>query len=352
MPTLEDFLTQYLASTPVQRTKFLTNFIMLLSEPQLTTLVRKLEELTLQERRSTSQHLSQIVKDETVRSIIQNISSIRDDGIYTKEDIYERVALFTDSSKRPTASRVHLKKRMMVHVDFAGLGTEHKGNHPAIVWHVENSNDRVLVIPCTSFKMDSTVESAYDINIGPAKFLGPNNTVHGVLSTSTVVLLDQIQPVSRKRIANYHTRNPANGSFGNARIDEIQARRIEEGLQVLMHGKKTLYEEFIYEDETMIPEFQDHELQYKHLFRVVRVLSDQRSHIDYMVEDDANTYILYKRPAKATLSSETRKDLLKKWIKPKAIRNPDKTIRMVSPAVRDTAYAALLQQVAPAVQTG
>lgn len=131
MPNLEDFLTQYLASTPVQRTKFLINFITLLSEPQITVLIRKLEELTLQERRSTSQHLSQIVKDETVRSIIQNVASIGDDGVYKKEDIYERIALFTSSAKRPTTSRIHLKKRMMVHVDFAGLGTEHKGTHPA-----------------------------------------------------------------------------------------------------------------------------------------------------------------------------------------------------------------------------
>lgn len=352
MLTLEDFLIQFLGASSTQRTKFLDSFMKLLSEQQFNTLVRKLEELSLEERRATSQQLSQIIKDETVRNIIQNISSISDDGSYTKQDIYERVVLFTKSAKTPTVSRVHLKKRMMVHVDFAGLGTEHKGTHPAIVWHVENSSDRVLVIPCTSFKADSTVESAYEINIGPAKFLGANNTVNGVLTTSTVVLLDQIQPVSRKRIVDYQTRNPANGKKGNARIDEAQAKRIEEGLQILLHGKKTLYERYIFDDSTMIPEFQDHELQYKHLFRVVNVLNDQDSFIEYKVEDDPNVYILYRRPVKPTLSNDDRKALLKNWIKPRAIRNPDKTINTASPAVRADAYAKLLQQIRPVGQTG
>jgi mRNA-degrading endonuclease toxin of MazEF toxin-antitoxin module len=347
MPTLEDVLTKYLALSPMQRERYLQDFSTLISESQLTTLVRRLEDLTIEQRRATTQQLSGIIREHVVRDIILNISSIRDDGSITKQDSYERVALYTKSAKIPTTARVHLKKRMMVHVDFAGLGTEHKGNHPAIVWHVEDSSDRVLVIPCTSFKRDSSVESPIDINIGPAKFTGPNNSINGVLAVSTIVLLDQIQPVSRKRITNHLTRNPANNAYAIARIDEQQVKRIEEGLQILLYGKTTLYDEFIKDDPIIVPEFINHQTQYSHLFRRVQVISNTGTRIEYMVQGDETMYFLHRRPAKPSLTEELRRQLLKQWIKPKAVRAKDKTIVDPSPIVRDRAYNQLLQHVQP-----
>lgn len=350
----EDFIERYVALSAVERGEFLDDFILLMSDSDVKDLVRKLEGLPSAVCSQTSKDITDVIDNQTVRQVIQNITEVQQDRNDTKEDGYECIKLYSNSAKTPTKTNVFVKKRMLIHVDFSGLGSEHRFNHPAIVWYTDEAKgDRMVVIPCTSYKPDTTMESTTDINIGKAKFFGGTNNVEGELLEETVVLLNQIQVVSRKRITGYWSRNPITGQSKTARIDFEQVRRIEEGLKIMMHEEKTLYDLYIqpYEIQkqvsmfptaTMVPEFVNHENQYKHIYRIPYEVEDNGCFISYKVEGDPNTYYMFRRPTTRINSEEHRKALLKNWIRPRAIRNPDKTLHTDTPTVRENAYNALL----------
>nr|WP_281258733.1 type II toxin-antitoxin system PemK/MazF family toxin [Melghirimyces profundicolus] len=144
-------------------------------------------------------------------------------------------------------------------VRFAGLGSEINDFHYAIVWNVHRRRDHIVVIPCTSFKDESTVETETTFNIGQV----------GFLESQTVIMMDQITTISRKWISKTKHKAGPKGPSQYVSLVQPQMERINEGFRVLGLGEKILYHE-IRDDVKRLPLFANHAEQYSHLHRPIR----------------------------------------------------------------------------------
>lgn len=324
--------------------------------PKSTPLLERLQQLSPEDQEHLYEHFRTLLDDPLLLDITSHLRQIRDDPHNpnrTRINTLERINRFVRSAKQQ--DRFHksgrtwffspiLEKGYLVRVLFSGLGSEITDTHYGIVWDVELRRDHLLIIPCMSYKPETTKESATQFNIGPVGFLNSPDTL---LSKSTVVHLDQIMPVSRKRILSHKSLLP------NTRIEDIpmisrsQQQRIEEGFRVLFGRERTLYEAEIKNSLRRIPLFEDHDLQFDHLNRLYRVIHKTQDCLVYtLLNDPDNKFTLYLLPA--ACSEAQRKKRLHRWLNATGVFDKSSSPwLLVTPRtqVRQELYAHLLELV-------
>ncbi|MGZ4163796.1 MAG: type II toxin-antitoxin system PemK/MazF family toxin [Tumebacillaceae bacterium] len=349
MTTLENVLEAYFQLSEGDRYEALQAMMLYLDETSYQELVKVVSNLHPDARTSLLKNLTKTIPIEPFRKAVTHMAEVKKPQVLPEmvHDTFERIFLYAKSAKNQyeyeqgtRRFKVQVKKRCMIHVDFSGLGSEHKGNHPAIVWDVEASRDHLVVIPCTSYKSDTTVENESTIDIGPARFFDSAHNVTSQLAVRTVVLLDQIQPISRKRITFYRTRDPSTNQLGIARIGQDQVERIEEGLRIFLLGEKTFFEKELLNVPDVLPECITTQDQYLHMHRCnYTVLSDDGYILSYQVAGDERIYVLLRRLT--ALSNSKRKELLRKWNRPKARKDAQGNVLETTPQVRQRLYELL-----------
>jgi mRNA-degrading endonuclease toxin of MazEF toxin-antitoxin module len=349
---MEDFLALYFQLPEVDRVNVFKELIHYFNEKDFRLAITAISTLQLQDRQKHTKDLSNTVPEQTFRDVVSNLAELKVKFQQTDvTDLLERVLLYTTSAKEineyipgTNLFKITLKETQMVHVNFAGLGSEHLGEHPAIVWDTEQKRDHVLVIPCTSYKTDTTVESETAINIGFAGFFDSHGVLSSVLNVSTVVLLDQIQSVSRKRITRHKTTDPATQKGGIARIGPTQVQRIEEGMRILFFGEKTYFEKELLDIQGVLPEF-SHELdQYLHMHRSnYTIITDDGTNVKYNI--DGKEYEMIRR--KTSMNNKERKKLLKEWNNPRAKKNRNGDVIETTTVVRQHKYQEIKSNFLP-----
>jgi hypothetical protein len=324
---IEAMLERLFRLTQQDRNNAAKEFEKVLREPGFKSLVESLAQKTPTSREPLTQRLTQLLAEPYFEEIVESLSKVQDEVHpnnptqvrRSKIDVLQRILLYTNSAKNLDRFRqdgktllITLQKGYLIHVNFSGLGTEAKGDHPAIIWETKPQRDHVVVIPCTSYKPNSTIETEQQFNIGQVKFIGANQVVNGVLQPQTVVQLDQMQPVSRKRIRTHKTFNPTSRQLEIAKIDEQQQIRIEEGLRIYQLGENSLYKAEIIDYINMIPYFPNHDIQFNHLHRKYVIQSSAPEKVVYKVEGDANKYEIIRKPSNIT--ERERLNYLYDWI--------------------------------------
>lgn len=328
------------------RSKAIQELMHYMNEPDFKTSIGAISNLQESERKKHSKELAVTIPEKVFRDIVANLAIVQ--GEFGEEDArstLEGVHLYSKSAKElhqylPNSKRfkISLSKGQMIHVDFSGLGSEHLGEHPAIVWDTQHTRDHVLVIPCTSYKLDTTVESEIAFDIGPARFFDTNGAITSHLAIRTVVLLDQIQPVSRKRIVRHKTIDPLTRKGGIAKFGQDQLSRIEAGLKVLFFAEKTFFEKELLDIKGVLPEFLTNPDQYLHMHRSdYKIISDDDINMKY--EIDGNEFEMKRR--QTSMLNKDRKRLLKGWNNPRAIKNKDGDIIKNTPSVRQDKYTLI-----------
>ncbi|MGZ4135382.1 MAG: hypothetical protein ACXVPC_09475, partial [Tumebacillaceae bacterium] len=166
MATIEEFMNAFQSLSATEKSEALNDFVCLLSERELLVLHRKMQELAANDRRNLSIDFTSLShelvplstekatisdqmlekeKQTNIRDVIRNLALVSHESLSKKEDWFGRVRLYTKSIRLNPKKTYPLNKRMLIHVDFIGVGDEFKGNHPAIVWYTEANSDRVLV---------------------------------------------------------------------------------------------------------------------------------------------------------------------------------------------------------------
>lgn len=312
----------------------------------LFKLIEKIKDLPEKEQEQLLSHFEKISEEESFKKIVKNICLIEDEDKVpnrTRKDTLERIERFTESAKTKHEFHFRNKEQYMpilqrgelVEVRFSGLGSEIDQPHFAIVWNEQRKKDPVVVIPTTSFKKEFTIESPSAFNIGKI----------GFMNKETVILLDQITTISRKRIntASLNKTVKYNKKLGkkeHAKITKEQENRIKDGFKTYYLGESTLYE-FIRDAEgTTMPILSSYNEQIKHLHRPFLKI-EKKCTPDMLVyslyEEPEKEYIIYKFPY--TVSPNHRKALLRNWINATAELDPvTQTILKQRNIVREEAY--------------
>ncbi|MFB5678778.1 hypothetical protein [Paenibacillus terreus] len=260
-----------------------------------------------------NQHL---MKDRQIKIITKKLTQITDDtgmAQFTREDTLNRISRYVESAKnhiRKDDNGLHLPKAsqfMIVRVNFAGLGTELDDVHYAIVWEEHRKRDNISVIPTTSFKPESTLETGLTFNIGHVDFLGGE----------TVVLMDQIISISRKRLQAVRHYNHGTGRREIAKLSKDQQLRIKDGFRIYGLHEATLFNEFIRDSfKDTLPEFQDPDVQFDHLHRPVITIQNTKDELIYQLYNDTRQFTISRKLfAKPGVN---RYQLLIDWINAKA----------------------------------
>lgn len=229
------------------------------------------------------------------------------------EDTLNRISRYVDSAKnhiRKDDRGLHLPKAsrfMIVRVNFAGLGTELDDAHYAIVWEEHRKRDNISVIPTTSFKPVSTLETGLTFNIGHVDFL----------SGETVVLMDQIISISRKRLQAVRHYNPGTERREIAKLSRDQQFRVKDGFRIYGLHEATFFNEFLRDSfKDTLPELQDPDVQFDHLHRPVITIQNTKNELIYQLYNDTRHFkISRKLFAKHGID---RYQLLSDWVNAKA----------------------------------
>ncbi|MED0921911.1 type II toxin-antitoxin system PemK/MazF family toxin, partial [Bacillus paranthracis] len=317
------------------------------------------------ERSELSNVFNSILLEIAFKEIVKTIETISDEKdpkdstgktfVRTREDTLQRINTYVSSANTPDNTdfdskgnvqyKPYLKKGQFILVNFSGLGSEIKGEHPAIVWEVDPYWDRVLIIPCTSFDDCTTVEYKNFFNIGHIKFYNRDTTGTYIpsgpgqhLHKQTIVDVTQIQAISRKRIKESRWRNKsAKSKWQIVRLDDEQIQRVEEGLKIHILKEQTLLEKEIYKYPNCIPVL-THPLQFKHLYRLYNLEPETTKEklVYSLLHDPKKKYTIYRKPAKTGINV---KSLLTKWLKAEG------TNKMNSEQARQIAYTSLQEAI-------
>ncbi|WP_189338254.1 type II toxin-antitoxin system PemK/MazF family toxin [Paenibacillus sp. IHB B 3084] len=280
-----------------------------------------------------------IMDDQKVRQITAQLMHIKDDaGVpnLTREDTLSRVKRFIDSANKDTVKdptsgvlKPITTQFMVVCVNFTGIGSEQDEFHYGIVWDEQRKRDNVSIIPTTSFKAEKTLDTDLSFNIGHVSFL----------QGETVVLMNQITSVSRKRIRNVRHKNPITDKFEIVKLSPEQQNRIKDGFRIYGLKERSLYNEFIYNSFVdTLPILEYPEVQYFHLNRPIRLVENYKNKLTYKLYDDEKVYVIERKPYKLP-SGTNRIGLLKSWVEAVAIMDPlSKKIITMRDKVRQSAY--------------
>lgn len=290
-----------------------------------------------------------VMRDSELHKLTTRIDSITDDAntaTYTKVDTLKRIDRFVQSAK--THSRIKdefytppLDPFQLVLVNFAGVGSEWDDCHYAIVWDTKRKRDHVTIIPTTSFKAESTIESGTQFNIGQV----------GFYQEETVALMNQMTTISRKRILKYRHYNPnTKNPPAIVRLSKPQQERIKDGFRIFGLREQTLYESHILDNyRDRLPEFEYPEIQYHHLNLPYIVISSDMDCLIYKVYGDEREYKLFRKPYQIDVD---RNKLLKKWFEAKAQIHPDtKEVIKSRDDVRRDSYADIQAAILTFVST-
>lgn len=279
-----------------------------------TTMLNVLEKISVDN--DLTRIVDKIINARNFNEIVKQADLVKDEyrpihkQTLTKDMILERIIRFINCSLQtdevndpmvPTEYKHPLVSGQVVKVLFSGVGSEIDNEHFAIVWETKSNRDQVVVIPTTSLK-PTTRETKNFFNIGK---IPP-------FSKQTVVSLEQLTCVSRKRIVEYLF-NDGRGNMVQAIINQDQRRRIEDGFRVTLLRQKTLLDELINQRKDYVPEFINYSVQVKHLHRPIRNVSFDSYKLitKYQLFNDPNQYEIKWHRTK--LNRSDRKKMLKSW---------------------------------------
>ncbi|MFC5402295.1 hypothetical protein [Cohnella soli] len=318
----------------------------------LDNFLKDLLNMSQTEKMELLQLYQELMRDQQLKLLTKTIASITDDACtpaYIKKDTLDRVGRYVVAAKQHTrvekSSGQHepiLEKYMVIKVNFAGLGSELDSTHYGIVWETGRRRDHVSIIPTTSFKQESTIETGESFNIGKVDFL----------DKETVVMMNQITSVSRKRITgSVRHYDPGSKRPLIVKLSDDQKKRIHDGFRVYGLEEQTLYNKYIKNSHAdTLPVLADPEMQYSHLFRPVIEISNTKDLLVYKLYDDAREYRLERKSF--SLTGSTRVEALKNWVEATATLDPadptKKTYSVTRDDARRSAYAVIQTAIAVA----
>ena len=283
-----------------------------MSTKPLEQLAEDLQALPEDKRNKVIKDFSLILREPMYQEIIGEISRIEDDPsspVLKRDVVLSRVKKFVrrsginyriDSSNGAFVPSLH--KKMVVKVCFTGIGSEHDEDHYGIVWESKANRDHVIIAATTSYKDYQKYHDHY-FNIGRI----------GFLSGETIAIINQVGPISRKRILNTDFRDPSDNQFKVVFISKEQENRIKDGFRVVCLGSQTLFKYIVDSQLKFIPEFTDTTAQYPHLWRPFNF----ESHVPgvkttyYLIDEpDTKHEIIWHRH---NVTKSERAALLRNW---------------------------------------
>ncbi|WP_139331797.1 hypothetical protein [Paenibacillus macquariensis] len=282
-----------------------------------------------------------LILDSQLKKLAKTLSQIVDDSTtpaYTRLDTLDRISRYVDSAKKHSIKddrtgelKPVVSQYMIVRVNFAGLGSELDNIHYGIVWNADRKRDHISIIPTTSFKPASTLETGETFNIGKV----------GFLSGETVVLMNQITSVSRKRIRTARHFNPTSDKKELVKLSLLQQKRVMEGFRIYGLKEESLSSKYIRNSfSDRLPMFDDPELQYQHLHRPIIEIENTKDLVVYRLYDSEQEFNLHRKPFQ--LMDSTRNNVIKDWVEAKAIWDPDtETFVKERDEVRKDAYIVI-----------
>ncbi|MEX1031603.1 MAG: hypothetical protein WDZ91_16380 [Paenibacillaceae bacterium] len=280
---------------------------------------------------------NKILTEPTFHNIVKTIYLIEDDPHdlrQTRQNTLERIRRYTKSAaiknrKNAAGFVPPVNDDEMIYVNFSGLGAERDLEHYAVAWWTNRKDDQIVVIPTSSYKDWKTNENHLNFNIGHV----------GFLAKQTVVNMDQITSISRKRITKTKHINPADGRPYYVSLSPDQKDRIRDGFRILSFGNKSLHDEQIanraYPDR--LPQFEDPTIQYAHLHRPYRIVSDTPETLEYSLYNDKTvTFKLHRKLFDPLLYN--KKQLIDNWVNAKGTTGTPLKLRQV---VIDETYQLL-----------
>lgn len=262
-----------------------------------------------------------ILQDPLFINIVKEISSINDEvhplgnAITKREDILSNIERFAQcskvsdrvndedqngNSKQPTQFIPDLVHGQLIKVKFTGAGSEIEEDHYAIVWEAKPKRDQVIVVPTNSFK-PTTREYKHNFNIGK---VFPFNK-------ETLVCIDQITCISRKRIIEYTFYNPVLRRNNISIIEPNQKNRIFDGIRATWFNAPILLDYLLNNSHKYIPIFSNFDQQITHLFRPYESIKYDNSKLEtyYKLYNDG---IWYKVSwEKSSISPSNRNKLIR-----------------------------------------
>lgn len=311
---------------------------------ELYRVLEKLKDLPEKEQKELLKYFEKIAEEPTFKEIVKNIFSIKDETIVvnrTRQNTLQRLNRFTLSAKTPHEFHQVKKKNYMpilnegelMEIRFSGLGSETDECHYAIIWKAERQRDTIVIIPTTSFKESSTLETGTTFNIGNISFMGKK----------TVVMLDQVTTISRKRIDRktmYKTRrkDPQTQKYEYAKITKAQENRIKDGFRVHHLNESTISSYLFTAVTDVLPFLNSYEEQLDHLHRpYIKNIeqSNDNQFVYALYEDPEKFYTIYLFPIR---SGSRKRQLLKAWVEAIAFTNTDGSIAKNRTTVQQEAY--------------
>ncbi|WP_322904645.1 type II toxin-antitoxin system PemK/MazF family toxin [Paenibacillus campi] len=312
----------------------------------LSILISNLAIKTPAEQKHLLELFNHFIHDNKAKQIASQIMNIKGDTFFlphTRENKLSRIDRFVKSASRNTQKNKDgslfptTRPFSIICVNFAGIGSEHDEYHYAIVWTEQRSRDNITVIPTTSFKADRTLETEGSFNIGKVAFL----------QDETVVLLEQLTTISRKRIQKIKHLNPLTNNLEIVTLSKTQQERIKDGFRIIGLKEKSLYKEFIEKSfQDTLPVFSNHSLQYTHLNRPIKVIKNTKETLSYSLYESEEVFTMNRKPYILS-KSLTRSILLEKWKKAVAKKN-EKTNHII--ATRKQAQENAYQEIQNAIK--
>ncbi|MED4779414.1 hypothetical protein [Brevibacillus choshinensis] len=291
-----------------------------------------------------------LIKDPTLDAMLWDLLGIIDDPKdtqLTRVEVLSRIGRYIKVSRKGHRKnknndfKPEVTSRMMVTVNFTGVGGEHNDDHFGIVWAADPKRDNVLIIPTTSLKEDKKFYNHY-FSIGKVQFL----------EKETVVMLDQTVAVSHKRIEKETFIDPATKTNTPVYISKEQEWHIRDGIRVSYLGYQTLFHFLHTNFRSYIPEMVNEPLQHTHLLRPFNLISNDPEKMLYTLIDDPETVYTIKWRVSA-VSKNQRDRLLSKWFQALGAYNRDPktnerlSIRLPRRTSAANAYTSLLGATLP-----
>lgn len=302
----------------------------------LYDVLEKIKDLPDAKQKKILNVFEKIVSEKEFEGIAENIFEIKNEvsvPTRTRKNTLERINRFTLSAKTPhefhhkrtTHYKPILSDGELIEVRFSGLGSETDQEHYAIVWKAKRTSDPIVIIPTTSFKEESTVETEVAFNIGNIDFMGKE----------TVVLLDQMTTISRKRIdprqLHKTRRSLGQGKFKYATISDDQKNRILDGIRAYHLNETTIYQYLRDNEKDKLPFLNNYSVQISHLHRpfIRNVEKSNEYQLVYtLYEDPENFYTIYRVPC--TEKPYQRTQLLNDWVNAVAESSKDPVTGVVT----------------------